>query len=427
MKTVLWLCNRPIEEDADRRDGTWFTAMARALAASGEIRLATVSQAKVKSVVRCDLGDIEQWVVPYESLGRNGLPPRRTVKAIQQAAAEIKPDLVHVWGTENCWGLLTARGMLAGPVVLDIQGIKYVCARVYYGGLTLTERIRCVGPLDILLPGRSFFLGKQRFERWGKFEKEMIMKHQCISTQSDWVRAHVRAVNPQCAMFKTCIALRREFFATAPWTPQGNQNKETPVIFTSSSSAAAYKGFHVLMRAIAILKKKYPGIVLNVAGDIIKKGIRRSGYSRWLQSEARRLKIEDNICWLGPLDADGIIRQFRHASAVVIPSFIETYSLALAEAMLVGVPVVASYAGAMPELANDGESALFFPPGDESACAWQLDRILSDGELSIRLSHNARKTGLSRNAPHAVLEQQLEIYNIILSGESQIKTGDIRQ
>ena len=427
MKTVLWLCNRPIEEDSDRRDGTWFTAMARALAASGEIRLATVSQAKVKSVCRSDFGNIAQWIVPYEPLDRGGLPPSRTVKAIQQAAAEINPDLVHVWGTEDYWGLLTARGILAGPVVLDMQGIKCVYARVYYGGLTLTERIRCIAPLDILLPGRSFLFGKQRFERWGEFEKEMMMKHQFISTQSDWVRCHVSDINPQCTLFKTGIALRREFFESDPWTPQKNQNKKTPVIFTSSSGALAYKGFHILMRAIAILKKKYPGIVLNVAGDIIKKGIRRSGYSRWLQSEARRLEITENIRWLGPLDADGIIRQLRRSSAVVIPSFIETYSLALAEAMLVGVPVVASYAGAMPELANDGESALFFPTGDESACAWQLDRILNDDELSIRLSHNARKTGLSRNAPRTVLERQLEIYNIILNGESQIKTGDIRQ
>lgn len=424
MKTVLWLCNRPIEEGADRRDGTWFTSMARALVESGEILLAVVGQAKVKGAVRCNLGDIAQWVVPYEPLGRNGLPSRRTVEAIQQAADEIKPDLIHVWGTENYWGLLTARGMLAGPAVLEMQGIKYVLAKVFYGGLSLAERIRCIGPLEILRPGCSLFFGKRRFERWGRFEKEMILKHKYVSTQSDWVRAYILAVNPECTLFKTAIMLRKEFFEAFSWRTPENRNGATPSVFTSSSGAPAYKGLHVAMRAIALLKRKYPRIVLNVAGDIMRNGIRRSGYARWLQSEAHRLRIKDNVRWLGPLDADGIIRQFHQASAVVIPSFVESYSLALAEAMLIGVPVVVSYAGAMPELACDGESALFFPIGDASACAMQIDRLLSDHGLAERLSQNARETGLTRNDPQSVLRRQVEIYDDIIATEKEMLTPE---
>jgi len=418
MKTILWLCNRPIEDTADRRDGTWFTAMARALVESGKIRLATVSQAKVKNAVRRDLEGIAQWVVPHEPLGRNGLPSRLTVEAIQRAVDEIKPDLIHVWGTENYWGLMTARGILKGLAVLEIQGIKYACAKVFDGGLSQAECIHCVGPLEILRRGRSVFFGKRRFERWGRFEKEMILKHRYISTQSDWVRAHVSAVNPKYALFKTAILLRKEFSETHPWRASESWNGAIPSVFTSSSSAVPYKGLHTLVRAIAILKRKYPRIVLNVAGDIMKKGIRKSGYARWLQGEARRLAIADNIRWLGPLDAVGIIRQFHQASVAVVPSFIESYSLAMAEAMLVGVPVVASYAGAMPELAHHEESALFFPPGDESACAWQVDRILSDKALADRLSQNARQTGLTRNEPRAVMKRQIEIYDEILNREN---------
>jgi glycosyltransferase involved in cell wall biosynthesis len=419
IRAVLWLCNRPIEEAADRRDGTGFRAMARALAESGKIRLAVVGQAKVRRAVRRDTGDIAQWVVPYEPLGRNGLPSSWTVDAVQRASDEIKPDLIHVWGTENYWGLLTARAALAGPAVLEIQGIKYVCASVFYGGLSLAERIRCIGPVDILRPRGSFFLGKRRFERWGKFEREMILKHKFISTQSDWVRAHVLTVKPECVLFKTGRMLRREFFECRPWSPRKSNDSAGPYVFTSSAWAMAYKGLHVLIRAIAILKRKYPRIILNVAGDIMKRGITRSGYSHWLQRESRRLSVSENIRWLGPLDADGIIRQFHQASVVVIPSFVESYSLVMAEAMLVGVPVVATYVGAMPELARDEESALFFPPGDESACAWQLDRILSDPALAGRLSENARQTGLARNDPRIVMERQIGIYNEILRRENE--------
>lgn len=418
MKSVLWLCNGPVERTADHHEGTVFTTMARGLVETGRIRLSAVIQAKVKGAGRYKAGEIAQWVVPYEPLDRNGLPSHRTVEAIKGVADKVKPDLIHIWGTENYWGLLTARGMLAAPAILEMAGIKYACAKVYYGSLSLTERIRCIGLLEILRPRCSLFFGKQRFEQWGRFEKEMILKHKYISTQSDWMRAHVLTVKPGCTLLKTGIMLRREFFKARPWKTSEDQDSSPPSIFTSSSGAPAYKGLHVLMRAVAILKRKYPRIVLNVAGDIMNKGIRRSGYSRWLEDEARRLEITDNLRWLGSLGADGIIRQFHQVSAVVVPSFIETYSLALAEAMLVGVPVVASYAGAMPELARDGESALFFPPGDEVMCAWQIGRILSDKALADRLSQNARKTGLVRNEPSAVMDRQIDIYNEILFREN---------
>jgi glycosyltransferase involved in cell wall biosynthesis len=419
MKTILWLCNRPLEETQDRRDGTWFTAMARALVESGKIRLAIVAQAKVKDITQCDFGGITQWVVPYESLGRDGLPSGRTVDAIKQVADEIKPDLIHVWGTENYWGLLTARSLLTAPTVLEIQGLKYACADVYYGGLSLIELIRYIGPLEILLPRSSWMLGKLRFKRWGTFEKEMILMHKYISTQSDWVRMHIRMLQPHCIVFKTGIMLRKEFYNAQPWLIQKSYDLDAPSVFASSSGSVAYKGLHVLVKAIAILKNKYPKIVLNIAGDIIKNGIRRNCYARWLQAESRRLGVADNIHFLGPLDADELIQQFYKSSVVVIPSFIETYSLALAEAMFLGVPAVASYAGAMPELARDGESALFFPIGDASACALQIDKILSDQKLAERLSQNARKIGLLRNDHQLVIERQIEIYNDIISKENR--------
>lgn len=420
MKTILWLCNRPIEENADKRDGTWFTAMARGISEFSEIKLAVIAQSEVNTVAQCNFKNITQWVVPIEPLDRRGLPPQRTVEAIKRIVNDIKPDLIHIWGTENYWGLLTARGTLTWPALLEIQGLKYVYARTYFGGLTLAELMRCIGPVEIMRPSAALFFGKRRFEYWGKFEKEMIINNKNISTQSDWVRTHIKTLKPECFLFETGMMLRKEFFDAKPWTPPVMQKKEAPLIFMSSSGAVAYKGLHILMRAIAILKNKYPEIVLSVGGDIMKKGMRKNGYTRWLQSEAHRLAITDNIHWLGPLDASEIIQQYHKASAVVVPSFVETYSLAMAEAMTVGVPVVASYAGAMPELATNGDSALFFPVGDESACAWQLDRILNDQQLSIFLSRNARRIGISRNNPHNVLERQIKIYNSVLSNEHNL-------
>lgn len=424
-RTVLWLSNLPFTEKPLKGTGSWLSSMGEALIASGQIKLANISQAKVRKPTRRDCGNITQWVVPFEPLNRDGLPPAKTINAIQLAVEEIKPDLLHVWGTENYWGLLTARSLLSGPALLEMQGIKYACAKVFYGGLSLAERLRCIGPLEVLRPHCFIMFGKQEFERWGKFEKEMLLKHRFISTQSDWVRAQVRAVNHECTLFKTGIALRKEFTESKQWSPLNNLDSHFPQIFTSTSSAAAYKGLHVLLRALALIKKKYPQIVLNIAGRQLGQWGTRSGYSRWLLREANKLGIKNHIRWLGPLDADGILQQFYKASVLVVPSFVESYCLSLAEAMMVGVPTVVSYAGALPEMARDDESTLYFSPGDVEMCAWQIERLLCDHSLARRISERARSIGIERNSVSLITCRQIQIYDNVISGNDNRKNKNI--
>lgn len=69
-----------------------------------------------------------------------------------------------------------------------------------------------------------------------------------------------------------------------------------------------------------------------------------------------------------------------------------------------------SFTGRTSWLVRDEESALFYLPGDEMMCAWQLERILTDQVFAERLSHNACFIALVRNNPDAVVTNQLEIY-----------------
>ena len=121
--------------------------------------------------------------------------------------------------------------------------------------------------------------------------------------------------------------------------------------------------------------------------------------------------------FLGALDAGQISENLLSASVFVHPSFIESYSLSVAEAMIVGVPSVISYAGAMPELAVDGESALYYPSGDAVLCAERICRILDSDELAQKLSKNARDIALRRNSHDKGVQRQLEIYHEVLGNE----------
>ncbi|MCI5147696.1 MAG: glycosyltransferase family 1 protein [Candidatus Electrothrix sp. AR3] len=95
-------------------------------------------------------------------------------------------------------------------------------------------------------------------------------------------------------------------------------------------------------------------------------------------------------------------------------SFIESYSVALIEALTLGVPSVVSYVGGLPQMATDKESALFFSSGDHAMCAYQVEKILTDEILANKLSQQACKV-MSCNTLDVVSEQLLDIYQYLFN------------
>jgi glycosyltransferase involved in cell wall biosynthesis len=166
----------------------------------------------------------------------------------------------------------------------------------------------------------------------------------------------------------------------------------------------------VLIKAIAVLKKKYPRIQLRLAGTINVGNYLLDGYSVFLKKLIRKYNLTENIIYLGSLNEDQIIDQLISCHVCVVPSFVESYCLAFAEALILGVPAVASYAGAMPELAEHGKEALFYNSLDHISCAANIERLFTDRSLAEHLSVNGRKRRLEENDISKVVKHQLNIY-----------------
>jgi len=398
--------------DHDEGGVTWLRAIAPHLLRSGQVTLGNVTVAPVSQTIRQDYGEINQWLVPgIHNSNRNDLPSEIVIGDIVEAAKEFQPDIMHVWGTEYFWGLLTARKHLPYPSLLEIQGLKGPISRVFAGGLSLREILACIGIREILRRSTILQL-KNRFAEWACIENEIIAGHSNITTQSQWVEAWVRFLNPSCNLFHTELVLRDAFYKSEPWKPSGSF-----IIFTSSVSSGPFKGLHDAIRAIAILRDRIPSIRLRIAGGHQRKGIRQQGYIRWLNGIIRRYDLSKNVDWLGPLSAKEIVQELAGCAAALVPSHCETYCVAFAEAMQLGVPVVTSFTGGTAWLAKDEESALFYPAGDEVMCAHQLWRILTNPKLAERLSKKGRETADGRNDPEKIVLNQLKIYRSVLNAE----------
>lgn len=402
---VLWLCNCPLSDSDMKGTGTWLDAMARGLLNFGTVELGIIALSSVMKFTRSDYRQVKQWLVPSNvTLGRSGLPPQSLIDSIVAAVNEFSPDMLHVWGTESFWGLLTARGVLKYPTLLEIQGLRSETAKGYFGGLTMREQFKCIG-LKELIKLRSMHSVRHELVRGGLRGEEIIRGHMLIDVQSLWVVSHIKAINPKACLFPVDLALRDPFYDADGW-----KWLDVHTVFCTAAYTTPSKGLHVAVRALALLKKQIPDVRLRIAGFHQRPGIRQEGYMRWLNRMIRNLGLSESIDWLGPLNAEQIVAELKNAAAVVIPTFVETYCMAFAEAMSIGTPAVVSYTGGTAHLGKDEDSCIFFPPGDEAMCAYHLERILTDQKFSHKLSSKARAIASIRNNPETVVRNQMGIY-----------------
>jgi glycosyltransferase involved in cell wall biosynthesis len=408
---ILWFSNKVLSDKDNGSTGTWLDSMAQRLIGSDEIELCVVTMGQVKALTCKNFGAIQQWILPATKSGRNGMPSAHIVSSIIDITKEFSADIVHVWGVENYWGLLTGRGLIQSKALLEIQGLKEPYARVFSGGLTRQEQRACIGIKEII-KRRSIASGRKAFENWSRFEREIIVGHNFITTQSPWVEAWVKVSNTSARIFHTELVLREPFYKATLW-----QSQNDSVIFCSAAYGAPYKGIHDAIRSFALLKRRIPNVRLRIAGALQSRGIRQDGYISWVNHLATSLKVSTQIDWLGSLSSTGIVKELQNCSVMLMPSHCETYCVALAEALYLGVPVVTAHTGGTDWLAHDEETALFFSPGDEAMCAYQIERLLVDRDLAIRLSRNARNVAIERNRPETIVKNQLQIYHQVLASE----------
>ena len=413
MMKVLWLCCARFSDAKIKTTGSWLQPLAEKLQTSGEVEVVNVTFGQAEKTMTEVAKGIRQYVLPAPHSKHDGMiPPAdfcKQLTAIEEAEA---PDLIHIWGTESIWGSAYLQGAFKTKAFVDIQGLLSSYYYYYYGGLSFTDILRSVHLKECILPWRSLFNKRQVFKKRGEVEIEFLKHIDHVSYQSEWVRRHVSLINPQAKFIKTGIMLRQAFYEAKPWTY--HDNGDSPVIFTSASGSIPYKGIQILFRAVALLKAKYPKVRLHVAGNMAIGNLLQDGFSIFIKQLVKRLGIEENVVFLGPLDENQIIDQLQTVNVCVVPSFVETYCLAFAEAMMVGTPTIASYAGAMPELAEDKKESLFYNSLDFQALACMIDEVYQDKSLATTLSVNARKRRLEENNPEAVVRTQINNYKQLL-------------
>ncbi|QRY80249.1 glycosyltransferase family 4 protein [Pseudomonas sp. PDNC002] len=134
------------------------------------------------------------------------------------------------------------------------------------------------------------------------------------------------------------------------------------------SSPATHKNFSRLIEAFGLLGDL--DVELRIVG-----AANRSFVDAQLQASGQG----DRVRWLGRIDDDQLIEQYRNAAAFVFPSLYEGFGIPPLEAQACGCPVVAASSASIPEVL--GNSVLYFDPYDPQGMADAMRRVLSDAQL----------------------------------------------
>jgi glycosyltransferase involved in cell wall biosynthesis len=141
------------------------------------------------------------------------------------------------------------------------------------------------------------------------------------------------------------------------------------------------------------------------------------------ESEARRWARElgcgERLRITGRVTTDELVRLYRRAALVVVPSRYEGFGLPAAEAMACGAPVVATQAGALPEVVGVGGGGVLVPPDDAEALAKAIRSLLEQPETRRALGTHARARIDAAYAWPRVAERTAAQYRTILTDRAE--------
>ena len=172
------------------------------------------------------------------------------------------------------------------------------------------------------------------------------------------------------------------------FSPDASAEREPGALLFVGNAEDYNKGVVFALRAMALLPRSCGAHLYLVGGP--------SGAPRIAPAEIARLPIEDRVTIVGRVSEADLAQWYRRAEALLSPSLYEGFGLPAAEAMACGTPVIASDAGALPEVVADGETGVIVPAADERALADAITSLLADPDRRARMGEAGRARVLER-------------------------------
>lgn len=341
-----------------------------------------------------DEDGVTVWRIPAG--GRNRLtifahswrqPALKT--ALGDALVVARPDVVHIQHLMG-WPLSAVQALLAGraPCVVTLHDYWFPCPNAQL--ITNYDASLCQGP-----DPRWGNCGRCALARAGvngpawlghvpapllaaRFRQTagILQSAAAVIAPTHFVQqAYSQAGMPTAAYVYIPHGIEVDSAQLADWRATAAPHTDLHLGFVGS--IAWQKGVHVLVEAVNQLPPE--GVRLSIVGDLT----RFPDYARHVMTLARH----PGIRFVGPLSRAEVGAFMTQVDVGVLPTlWYEVSPLTIDEWFAAGAPVVASHVGVLPEKIAAGVNGLLTPPGDATALASALWRLLDEPDLRQRLA-----------------------------------------
>jgi glycosyltransferase involved in cell wall biosynthesis len=159
-------------------------------------------------------------------------------------------------------------------------------------------------------------------------------------------------------------------------------NKEFSPCLGMTARFDGKKGHDVAVKAVKLLSSKYPDVGIIFSGD----GPNKPAIEELVAAE----KCQSRVIFTGLVEKGVLFGMYGKFDLMVLPSIMEAVPISIMEAMMLGVPVVASSVGGIPEIIDDGVNGLLVPPNDAGSLAQRIAWLWENPQEKKKIIENAR-------------------------------------
>lgn len=336
-------------------------------------------------------------------LGR--MEPEEDIKKFIEIIIEIAPDVIHIHGTERQFGLI--QNFISIPTVISIQGNISVYKEKYFSGIPLLDVFKYTR-----LKNRLFFTGTlsrfKSFKKQAEIEKRILRISKNIIGRTDWDQRITRVLSPNSNYFHNDEILKKVFYENQ-WQ---NQLSSKINLFTTTA-AGIYKGVETLIHCAYLLDLNDVNYKWKVAGVSVNDEIVD------LSTKSLKKNISKNIEFLGPVDEETLKDSILNCNIYLGVSHIENSPNSLCEALLLGAPCIATYAGGTSNFIQDRISGVLIQDGDPYSMAGAIMELKSNYDMAQAMGENARNIAIKRHDRNIIVRDLISIYQKVSSTEER--------
>lgn len=176
-----------------------------------------------------------------------------------------------------------------------------------------------------------------------------------------------------------------------------------------------WKGQDDAVRVAAILRRRFPGLRLLIAGSakFVDPGTRfdNRAYDRDLRELVEALGLDDTISFLG--EREDVPEVLAATDVLLVPSWQEAFGRVAIEAMAMRVPVVTTSQGGPAEVVRDGEDGVVLDPRRPHLWATRVARLLEAPELRREMGENGRRRAVTEFGIASHVERVMSIHDSV--------------